>query len=236
MIRGLYTSLSGILASMSRQSIVADNLANLNTVGFHQSRSTTTDFGYELAESAGRPIGRIGTATIPTGLTLDRSQGPLEQTGRSADLAIEGDGLFVIGTPRGVAYTRAGDFAIDAQDLLVTEGGYPVLDTAGRPIRIKGTFDVAADGTVLETGQRIAIVGWPPGEPERIGETLLMAPGPLAPADGRVRQGVLERSNTDVASAMTELVALQRHFSLSSRALSLQDETLADAVQLGRLR
>ena len=52
MIRGLYTSLSGILASMTRQSIVADNLANLNTVGFHQSRSTTTDFGFELAESA----------------------------------------------------------------------------------------------------------------------------------------------------------------------------------------
>lgn len=236
MIRGFYTSLSGILASMTRQSIVADNLANLDTVGFHQSRSTTSDFGYQLAQSAGRPIGRLGTATIPTGLTLDRSQGALEQTGRPADLAVEGDGLFVIGTPAGVAYTRAGNFAIDAQGLLVTEAGNPVLDTAGGPIRTGGTLEVAADGTVLETGQRIAIVGWPSGEPIRIGETLFTAPGPLAPADGRVRQGVLERSNTDVGSAMTELITLQRHFALSSRALSIQDETLGDAAQLGRLR
>lgn len=236
MIRGFYTSLSGILASMTRQAIVADNLANVSTAGFHQSRSTTTDFGFELARSNGGRIGRLGTATIPTGLTMDRSQGPLEQTGRMSDLAIEGDGLFVIGAPGGPAYTRAGDFVVDATGALVTQDGYPVLDTAGRPIRTDGTLDVGPDGTVRSSGQRIALVAWPAVEPTRIGDTLLTAPGAPIPIGGSVRQGVLERSNTDVASAMTELITLQRHFSLSSRALSIQDETLNDAAQLGRLR
>ncbi len=236
MIRGIYTSTSGILASMTRQAIVADNLANISTVGFHQSRSTTTDFGYALALSGGRPIGRLGTATIPTGLTMDRSQGPLQTTGSATDLAIEGDGLFVVATPSGVAYTRAGDFTIDAAGLLVTQGGYMVLDTAGRSIQTDGKLDVASDGTVLATGQRIALVAWPAGELTRIGETLFSAAGTLAPADGQIRQGMLEGSTTDTASAMTELIALQRHFSLSSRALSIQDDTLMDAIQLGRLR
>lgn len=236
MIRGFYTSLSGILAAMTRQSVVADNIANLNTVGFHQSHSTTTDFGYELARSAGGPIGRIGTATIATGLTLDRAQGPLEQTGGPTDLAIEGEGLFVIATPAGLAGTRAGNFAVDAAGLLVTEQGYPVLDTAGRPIATAGSVTVGPDGTIAGTGQRIALVAWPAGAPIRLGANLLDASGPLVPATGSIRQGVLERSNTDVAGAMVEMIALQRLFAVSSRALSIQDETLGDAAQLGRLR
>ena len=236
MIRGLYTAVSGILASTTRQSIVADNIANLNTVGFRQSRSTTTDFGREVVLSGGGPIGRLGTATIVTGLTIDRSQGVLEQTGRPTDLAIEGDGLFVIGTPAGIAYTRAGDFGIDAQGILVTAQGYPVLDTAGRPIVTTGSLEVGPDGTVAGTNQRIALVGWPAAEPTRVGETLMVATGSLAPAGGSIRQSTLERSTTDVASAMTELISLQRQLSLSARALTIQDGTLEDAVQLGRLR
>ncbi len=239
MIRGFYTSLSSILASMTRQSIVADNLANLDTVGFHQSRSATTDFGLELASSAGlpaEPIGRLGTAVIATALTLDRAQGPLEQTGRPTDLAIEGDGLFVVATPGGLAGSRAGNFAVDAGGLLVTGAGYPVLDTAGRPIAVVGEVTVAPDGTVSGTRQRIALVGWPSGATVRMGEGLVALASSLTPATGSIRQGVLERSNTDVAEAMTDLVGLQRHLGLSSRALSIQDETLADAVQLGRLR
>jgi flagellar basal-body rod protein FlgF len=236
MIKGFYTSLSGILASITRQAIVADNMANMNTTGFHQSRSTTTDFGYELSISGGRPIGRLGTATIATALTLDRAQGPLEQTGKLTDFAIEGDGLFVIAAPGGTAYTRAGDFVIDATGLLVTQDGYPVLDTAGQRIQTDGTLEVAPDGTILGTGQRIALVAWPTGELTRIGDTLFAAAGALTPLDGVIRQRMLEHSNTDTAKAMTELITLQRHFSLSSRALSIQDETIGDAIALGRLR
>ncbi len=236
MIRGLYTSLSAIMAAMTRQSVVADNLANLNTPGFHQSRTANADFGLELGSAIAGPIGHLGTATLPVGLSLDRSQGPLEQTGAASDLAIEGAGLFVVRTPEGIAYTRAGAFTLSSTGGLTTQEGYPVLDTTGAPVVSRGALVVGPDGSLAGGGQRLAVVDWPAGEPVRLGHGLLAVAGPARPGSGLVRQGVLERSNVDVATTMTELMTIQRHFSLSSRALSLQEETLGDAAQVGRVR
>jgi flagellar basal body rod protein FlgG len=236
MIRGFYTALSGIMSSMTRQAVVADNIANANTVGFKQSRTTQDDFELQVINSIGPELGLLGTGAVPTNLKLDISQGPLEATGVPTDLAVEGDGLFTVRTGNGVAYTRAGDFLVDVTGTLVTEQGYPVLDTAGRPIQPGQDFTVSSDGTVVPGGQRIALVGWPPGGATRLGENLYSAGGQLAPATGKIHQGMLEHSNTDLAVAMTELISLQRNFQMSSRALSLQDGTVGDATQLGRLR
>jgi len=236
MIRGFYTALSGIMVAMNRQAVVADNIANVNTTGFHQTRTSSADFGLELGLSIGGPIGRLGTGNLAVGLTLDRRQGPIQQTGIPTDLAIEGDGLFVVRTPNGIAYTRSGDFTQAADGTLTTQEGFPVLDLAGRPIVTAGAPVVDPDGSVQGTGQRLAVVGWPQGEPTRLGQNLLLAGGPLGLAGGAIRQGALEGSNVDTAGAMTELITLQRHFALSSRALSIQDETLGDAAQIGRLR
>ena len=189
MIRGFYTALSGMMSSMTRQAVVADNIANVNTVGFKQSRTTQDDFEME-----------------------------------------------VMRTGDGVAYTRAGDFQLDVQGTLCTEQGYPVLDTAGHTIQPGKPFVVQADGTIVGTGQRIAIVGWPPGGVTRLGENLYSAGGQLQPGTGNIRQNCLEHSNTDLSTAMTELIQLQRTFQMSSRALSLQDGTIGDATSLGRLR
>jgi flagellar hook protein FlgE len=236
MIRGFYTALSGIVSSMTRQSVTADNIANINTVGFKQSRTTQDDFEMQIMNSTGPRLGRLGTGAVPTNLRLDISQGPLEVTGVQSDLAIEGDGLFVVRTGDGVAYTRAGNFVVDVTGTLVTQQGYPVLDTAGHSIQPGQTFTVGTDGTIAETGQRIALVAWPPGGVTRLGENLYSAGGALTPASGHVRQRMLEHSNTDMAVAMTELISFQRNFQMSSRALSLQDGTIGDATQLGRLR
>ncbi len=236
MIRGFYTALSGMVSSMTRQSIVADNIANISTIGFKQSRTTQDDFELQVMNSIGPEIGQLGTGAIPTNLRLDVSQGPLQVTERQSDLAIEGDGLFVVRTGSGVAYTRAGDFGVDATGTLVTQQGDPVLDTAGHTIQPGRTFTVAEDGTIVETGQRIALVAWPPGGVTRLGENLYSAGGQLPPGSGHIRQRMIEGSNTDMALAMTELISFQRSFQLSSRALSLQDTTIGDATQLGRLR
>jgi flagellar basal body rod protein FlgG len=236
MIRGFYTALSGIVSSMTRQAVVADNIANASTVGFKQSRTTQDDFELQIMNSLGPELGLLGTGAIPTGLKLDISQGPLEVTDVQSDLAVDGDGLFVVRTGGGVAYTRAGNFQVDVSGTLVTEQGYPVLDTAGHNIQPGQTFTVASDGTIVETGQRIALVGWPPGGVTRLGENLYSAGGALTPATGQIRQHMLEHSNTDMGVAMTELISLQRNFQMSSRALSLQDGTIGDAISLGRLR
>jgi flagellar hook protein FlgE len=236
MIRGFYTALSGVVSAMTRQAVVADNIANSSTVGFKQSRTAQGDFELQIMNSLGPELGELGTGASATGLKLDTSQGPLQSTGVQTDLAIDGDGLFEVRTGSGIAYTRAGDFQLDVTGTLVTEQGYPVLDTAGHTIQPGQKFTVGSDGTIGQTGQRIALVGWPPGGVTRLGENLYSAGGQLTPATGSIRQGALEGSNTDMASAMTDLVNLQRDFQMSSRAMTLQDGTLQDASQLGRLQ
>jgi flagellar basal body rod protein FlgG len=236
MIRGFYTALSGVVAAMTRQAVVADNIANVNTVGFKQSRTLQTDYELSIMNAVGPELGLLGSGTIPAGLRIDISQGPLYETGVQTDLAVEGDGLFVVRTGNGIAYTRAGNFQTDATGMLVTEQGYPVLDVAGHTISPGLKFTVAADGTIAETGQRIALVAWPAGGATRLGENLYAAAGNVPPASGHIRQRMLEASNTDMSMAMTELISQQRQFQLSARALSLQDNTLGDATQLGRLR
>jgi flagellar basal body rod protein FlgG len=239
MIRGFYTALSGIIASMNRQAIVADNIANVNTPGFKGSRSTQSDFGLTLASSLGGPLGQLGTATLASGLTLDRLQGPLESTSLPTDMAIEGDGLFVIrGAGGALAYTRAGNFVVDMAGTLTTQLGEPVLDVAGRPIVVPGgaaNLVLDPNGNVAGTGQRIALVALPAAGMSRRGDNTYAISGPTSPAVGRVRQGVLERSNVDLATSMTELITIQRAFALSSRALSIQEQTIGDANDVGRV-
>lgn len=236
MIRGFYTALSGVVAAMTRQDVVADNIANANTVGFKQSQTSQTDYEMSIMNSLGPELGLLGTGTIPTGLKLDISQGPIQVTGKETDLAIEGDGLFVVRTGNGIAYTRAGDFVTDATGTLVTQQGYPVLDVTGHTIQPGEPFTVATDGTIVGTGQRIALVAWPAGGATRLGENLYAAAGNLPPATGQIHQGMLEGSNTDMALAMTQMIQQERDFQLDARALSLQDNTISDATQLGRLQ
>ncbi|HEX7490708.1 MAG TPA: flagellar hook-basal body protein [Candidatus Limnocylindrales bacterium] len=245
MIRGFYTAVSGMVSSMTRQAVVADNIANVNTVGFKQSRTTQDDYELQIMNSQGPNLGKLGTGTIPTNQRLDTSQGPLQPSDKQEDLAIEGDGLFAVRTGGGIAYTRAGDFVTDVTGTLVTQQGYPVLDTAGHNIVPGQKFNVGSDGTVVRidpntgastTVARIALFGWPPGGVTRLGENLLSAGGTLSPATGQIHQRMLEGSNTDLATGMADLISLQRNFQMSSRALSLQDGTIGDATQLGRLR
>jgi flagellar basal-body rod protein FlgG len=241
MIRGFYTAVSGLIANATRQSVVADNIANVNTPGFRQSRTAQSDFELELVRSTGGPLGPLATAAIPQGPAFDEAAGPIETTGIPTDLAIEGDGLFVVRAAGGTAYTRAGNFVIDAAGTLTTQVGEPVLGADGNPIVIPGgasAFGVGPDGTVSGTTQRIALVPVPATGVERLGGNLLAIPGgvPAGAASGRIMQGAIEHSNVDLATAMTELIGFQRSLALDARSLRIQDETLAEAVMLGRLR
>ena len=243
MIRGFYTAVAGLVANTNRQAVVADNIANVSTAGFKESRTSQSDFELELWRSTGGQLGRLATGVMPLGPMLDRTPGPVETTGVPTDLAIDGDGLFVVRSATGVAYTRAGNFVLDSKGTLSTQTGEPVLGTDGRSIVVPGgvsTFSVGPDGTVDGTKQRIALVAWPLGGLERRGATLLASPAGAAalpgPAVGAtIRQGSIERSNVDLTTAMTELIGYQRSLGLNARALTIQDETLAEAVQLGRL-
>jgi flagellar basal-body rod protein FlgG len=247
MIRGTYTSESGLVAAQARMDMLSNNIANASTTGFKEILATQTDVGTTVGLIFGdgtswNGLGPMSYGTMATGVTVNHLQGPLLTTGIPSDLGITGDGLFAVGTPTGVAYTRAGDFVIDAAGTLTTQAGQPVLDTTGRPVAVPagGTgFAVAPDGTVAGSGQRIALVSFPTTGVTRLGENLYSIAGPVAPVAagaGTMVQGALEGSNVNMANSMTELIAVQRTFQLSARSLTLQDGTLEEANSVGKLK
>jgi flagellar basal-body rod protein FlgF len=245
MIRGVYTSVSGMIAAQRRMDVLADNIANVNTTGFKQSLTTQASTGFDVglaAQGGYLPLGPLGTGTYATGLTIDRLQGPVLTSGIPTDFAIVGDGLFAVGTPTGPAYTRAGDFVLDLNGMLTTQIGQPVLDVTGKPVVVPPgatTFTVGEDGTVVETGQRLALVAVPASGLTRLGNNLYAITGPVTPvADGAgaIRQGALEGSNVDLGASMTQMITTQRGYQLSSRAYAVQAETLTDTNALGRLK
>ena len=120
----LGTARSGLVATGAALSVIGNNIANVNTVGFKGSR---TDFSDLLsAQGGGGSAARIGLGTRIGRVSADFSQGNIESTGRPTDLAIEGNGFFVVGTGDGQLYTRAGNFRLDADGKLVTNQGLAV--------------------------------------------------------------------------------------------------------------
>jgi flagellar hook-basal body protein len=146
MIRGLYTAASGMLTAMRRMELVTNNLANAQTVEFKQDRTATSTFAEVLILQDGTPapltpdapLVMLGMATASEEPLLDFTQGSLQETGRSLDLALEGPGFFSIQTADGIRYTRDGGFTRDALGRMTTGEGDLVLGVDGNPIEIPG--------------------------------------------------------------------------------------------------
>src|SRR5436190_3394003 len=120
----LGTARSGLVATGAALSVIGNNIANVNTVGFKGSRTEFADL--LSAQGGGGSAGKIGLGTRIGNISASFTQGNIESTGRPTDLAIEGNGFFVIGTGDGNVYTRAGNFSLDNSGKLVTFQGLPV--------------------------------------------------------------------------------------------------------------
>ena len=160
---------------------------------------------------------------------LSMAQGALEPTGNALDLAIEGQGFFMVQTPNGPRYTRDGSFHRAQNGQLVTQAGEPVLSQAGQPIQIPpGEVTVGADGAVSVAGGVVAQVGvfqFPAGTqltPE--GANRYVAPQgmtPTAATSASIHQGALEAANQDVVEGSLDLVMMQRQAEMMQRALTV---------------
>jgi flagellar hook protein FlgE len=120
----LGTARSGLVATGAALSVIGNNIANVNTVGFKGSRTEFADL--LSAQGGGGSAGKIGLGTRIGNISASFTQGNIESTGRPTDLAIEGNGFFVIGTGDGNVFTRAGNFSLDNTGKLVTFQGLPV--------------------------------------------------------------------------------------------------------------
>ena len=157
MIRSLWISKTGLDAQQTQLDVISNNLANVSTNGFKRSRAVFEDLLYQTIRQPGAassqqsnlPAGlQIGTGVRPVATARLFTQGNLQQTGNSLDMAVNGQGFFSVQMPDGsTGYTRDGSFHVDANGNLVTSNGFTVQPAITIPANAQ-SVTVAADGTV----------------------------------------------------------------------------------------
>lgn len=221
-------------ALVSQQNRIADQVANGNTVAFKLERDVMSDVSLD-----GGNAGPMAFTDIAT-TTRDNTNGPYQQTERPLDLAIQGDAYFMVETPLGPRYTRAGNFTVDLNGDLVTEQGYRVLGPGGQQTNFAPEdtdISIREDGTVLTgDGEGRGQVGLftfdNPMVLERVGSNLYRAPvEPIISEDARISQGMLEGSNVNMILQMTDLINVARGIETTKKLSDRNHEIELDAVR-----
>ncbi len=242
MIRGLYTSATGMAVNEARMDTLSNNIANVDTTGFKRDERIMESFP-ELVLSRmeqGRrseEIGELGSGVGIDESFTDYSQGNIQKTNSPMDLAINGDGFFAVETPEGVRYTRNGDFVLDSDGMIVTKQGNPVLGEEG-PLQVLPDEQVQVDsnGTVysgdLEVDDLEVVDFVDANDLEQLGNGMF-AQGEadqIEADDYTIEQGFLEGSNVEVVREMVDMIQASRHYETNQRVITAQDETLQQAV------
>lgn len=261
MMRSLLIAVSGMQAQQTNVEVISNNIANSSTTGFKSQRAEFQDLLYENMRRPGSTSNDTGTI-VPTGIQIGlgvkpaavyrmHAQGNITSTTNSLDVAINGRGFLQVQLPDGTtAYTRAGSLQLNAQGIIVTADGYPVLPQITIPtnatdisINSSGEVQVKQDGTSsLTTAGQMQLANFiNPAGLESIGNNLLAetpASGsattgnPASTGFGSIRQGSLESSNVDVVSEITNLITAQRAYEMNSRIIKASDEMLNTINQL----
>jgi flagellar basal-body rod protein FlgF len=252
---GLYSSAAGILTSMHRQDVASNNLANAATIGFKRdlaamrSRPPASQTLPDGADAAQDMLDKLGGGIFVQPTRVDTTNGSLQATGSPLDLAIRGDGFFVVQSTDAKAgnpslLTRDGRFTIAPSGNLVTLSGNTVLNTAGQPIHLDmgKTTDIDGHGVVRQNGSeagRIQIIHADPAEVRHVGGSAYTAPNSIKaalPATGLVSQGQLEQSNVEPVHEMLEMLDASRAVNMSGTMIHYQDLVMDKAANvLGRV-
>ncbi|WP_066637216.1 flagellar basal-body rod protein FlgF [Desulfolucanica intricata] len=248
MIRGIYSGAYGMNVLQLKMEVMSNNLANINTNGFKNEQIVAKSFNEQLMnlmdERKGRtyfrPVGLISQGAVVDEVSTDFSQGTLEETGLDTDFAISGNGFFTVETPEGIYYTRDGSFALDNYGYLVSSQGYTLLGQAG-PVEIGqgNSFTVDKDGVIYVNGEekdRLLITDFINSQQlEKVGDNYYRADREteLQSFDAenyQIRQGFLERSNTDLVKELTNMLTVARAYETNQKLIQVQDELLGKAV------
>ncbi|WP_281981067.1 flagellar hook-basal body complex protein [Thalassorhabdomicrobium marinisediminis] len=229
-----YTALTRQSGLMNEMRVVANNLANLSTTGFRAEGVIFAEHVTALDGDA--PSLSMATASGRETLAL---QGGLAQTGGTFDLAIEGEGFFLVETPEGERLTRAGAFTPNENGDLVTPEGYRVLDAGGAPVFVpqgNGPVGIAPDGTISAGGQPVGQIGLvTPTDPQNLVRedgVRFRADDGFEPAlTGRMLQGFLEESNVDPVLEISRMIEVQRAYELGQSFMDKEDERIRSAIR-----
>ena len=270
MMRSLWTAASGMTAQQTNVDLIANNLANVNTTGFKRERMEFKTLMYQtMRRSTEDPVtGVIGPNNLQVGLGVRPiatsrvfEMGNLERTDNNLDMAINGQGFFVVQRNLDtIAFTRDGNFRLSVADggmMLVTSDGFPILDVDDMEIIIPDDVNISSmvigdfgdimfmtpEGELEDLGLQMQIVQFPNVQGlEAIGnnlfidtiasgERILEADG-LTPTMSNIVQGFLEMSNVLLAEEMVRLIIAQRAYEVNSRAIQASNEMLQQANNL----
>lgn len=259
MERALWSAVTGMRAQELSLDVISNNLANVNTTGFKNSRVRFQDMLYASlvipgAASADGEVGgvQVGHGTRVAGATRQFTQGAMIETGNALDFAIEGDGFFEIILPDGdSAFTRDGSFIMNGAGEVITSDGYrvagfDVIDPGTTEITITrdGSFTAIVNNAQVQKGRVTLARFLNPEGLRSIGRNLYQeteASGApelgLVPGEngvGGLAQRYLERSNVNTATELVNMITTQRAYEATSKAIRASDEMLHVANQLSR--
>jgi len=227
---GYYAACAGLAAQTQALELVANNLANLGTAGYREQQATFRSLLAGGGTVSWNPLNTaINDFGVLGGSRIDRASGSLTATGNPLDLAVAGNGFFVVQSAQGVAYTRNGGFHATPAGQLVTAQGDAVLGEQGPITLPNGTVAVSADGTLSVDGavvDKLRVAEFSPDTSLRaLGDAMYAAPtgSELPAASSSIRQGMLEASNVSPVEGVVQLITIQRNAEMMQRALTLFD-------------
>ncbi|MEW4982905.1 MAG: flagellar basal-body rod protein FlgG [Cycloclasticus sp.] len=257
--QSMWISKTGLEAQQTRMSVISNNLANVNTTGYKKSRAVFEDLLYQNVRQVGAqssqdtilPTGlQIGTGVRTVATEKTHTQGTIQQTGNSLDIAVNGRGFFQILRPDGsITYTRDGSFKLDGDGQMVTSGGYPLEPSISIPtdalsvtVGVDGTVSVLQAGNTTPTqvgnitlADFINPTGLDPIGENQFRESLSSgSPTVTTPGEtgvGLLAGGSLETSNVNVVEELVSMIETQRAYEMNSKAISNSDQMLQRLMQ-----
>jgi len=260
MLRALYSAAAGMESQQMNLDVISNNLANVNTTGYKESKLEFQDLLYQTTRAAGSQQGggnelpgslQIGQGSIPVSTERIFTQGDLTQTGGNLDIAIQGQGFFQVQMPDGtLAYTRDGSFKTNSQGQIVTSDGYPVqggfqpVPTGTTNVTISASGAVTYTTATGVTSSQIQLANFNnPGGLQAVGQNLFteteasgtpLLGDPSQNGLGTLQQGYLELSNVSVVQEMVNLILAQRAYEVNSKAVQAADQMMQDSNNLQR--
>jgi flagellar basal-body rod protein FlgG len=248
-IYGLYLSATGVQANSYRQDVIANNIANADTVGFKRHLAVFQERPTE-AQAQGRSdlsdpmLENLGGGFLVSPTMLDTSQGEMETTGNNLDTAIFGKGYFAVDDNGQTKLTRDGEFMLDKDGNLILNNsqGNKVLNSEGKPIQLPGllasNLQIDKSGQINYQGQPLAQLGVfdVPDQSQLVkqGGNLFDYPNlakSIKPSESsELRSGFVERANVDPTSEMTQLMETQRQLEANANMIRYQDQSLTRLV------
>lgn len=259
MINALRVAATGMSAQQKNVDVLSNNIANISTTAFKRSEASFTDLMYSNQVSVGATTSAQGTlaptgAQVGMGVRLGSTyrvltQGPVEETGDTFSMAIQGRGFFEIQLPNGErAYTRDGNFRINQDGDVVNKDGYllqPAINIPEDAINItitpRGQVSGLVNQQAVDFGDIELVMFQNEAGLENLGENLARetevsgAPAIVEPGEdgaGSLLQGFIERSNVDPVQEITKLITAQRAYELNSRVISTADEMMSAVNQI----